>query len=123
MRRTIVFAVVILVLASLTCSYAQVSTTITGDKADKVLFERARSAIFESRYADARALLVDLIKNHPDSDYVPGAKLSIGDAWYAEGNLKRAALEYEDFVTFFPNRPEVAATKLKIEAIQKLIRM
>lgn len=123
MRRSILSVVVILFLVSLISSYAQVSTPITGDKSGKVLFEKAMNAMFEHRYADARPLLVDLIKSYPDSDYVPGAKLSIGDAWYAEGNLKQAVLEYQDFVTFFPHRPEVAATKLKIEAIQKRMGM
>jgi hypothetical protein len=31
-----------------------------------------------------------LINSHPDSGYVPRAKLSIADAWYAEGAFKQA---------------------------------
>jgi len=50
---------------------------------------------------------------------VPRAKLAMGDAWYAEDILKKAEVEYQDFVTFFPNRPEVAEAKLKIDSIQK----
>ena len=55
-----------------------------------------------SRYAVARIKLEALINNCRDSGYVPRAKLSIGDAWYAGGNLKQAEMEYLDFVTFFP---------------------
>lgn len=86
---------------------------------DQVLLERALQAMKNKQYAAARSLLEGLIEGYPDSDYVPRAKLSIGDAWYAEGALQRAEMEYQDFVTFFPNRPEVAAARKKIESIQK----
>jgi outer membrane protein assembly factor BamD len=47
------------------------------------------------------------------------AKLFIADAWYAEGAFKQAELEYRDFITFFPNRPEVARAQLKIDSIHQ----
>lgn len=90
---------------------------------DKVLFDRAARAMRQSEYATARTLLETLINTHPDSDYVPRAKLSIADAWYAEGTFKQAEAEYQDFITFFPNRPEVAEARLKIEAIHKRARI
>ena len=102
-------------------SYPQGQSPASGNnvqQSDVVLFTQAMKAIKSSHYSEARTLLEALITNDPDSDYVPQAKLSIGNAWYAEGNLKRAEIEYEDFVTFFPNRPEVTETKLKIESIQ-----
>jgi outer membrane protein assembly factor BamD len=90
---------------------------------DKVLFDRATRAMQQSEYATARTVLETLINKHPDSDYVPRAKLSIADAWYAEGTFKQAEAEYRDFITFFPNRPEVADAQLKIEAIHKKARI
>jgi len=90
---------------------------------DKVSFERAARAMQQSEYATARTVLETLINKHPDSDYVPRAKLSIADAWYAEGAFKQAEAEYRDFITFFPNRPEVAEARLKIEAIHKRARI
>jgi outer membrane protein assembly factor BamD len=86
---------------------------------DGALFQRAMKSMKESRFTSARTLLNNLIKSYPDSDYVPRAKLAIGDAWYAEGAFAKAAMEYTDFITFFPKRPEVAETKLKLESIQK----
>jgi len=86
---------------------------------DGVLFLRAMKAMKESKFAVARTLLNSLINSYPDSDYVPRAKLAIGDAWYAEGAFRQAAMEYTDFITFFPNRPEVAEAKLKLDSIQK----
>jgi beta-lactamase regulating signal transducer with metallopeptidase domain len=86
-------------------------------QSDNVLFDRAMKAMEQSEYAAARTLLETLINSHPDPDYVPRAKLSIADAWYAEGAFKQAELEYQDFITFFSNRPEVAQAQLKIDSI------
>jgi outer membrane protein assembly factor BamD len=124
LRRAITYTVMtnVLFLASLACSHAQVTspdTNVGVNQPDKVLFDLAMTSIKRSKYAEARTLLETVISTFPDSDYVPRAKLSMGDAWYAEGDLKQAEMEYQDFVTFFPNRPEVAATKLKIESIHK----
>jgi outer membrane protein assembly factor BamD len=90
---------------------------------DAVLFERASQAARNSHYAEARTLLEELIRSYPNSDYVARAKFSIADAWYAEGVLQRALMEYQDFVTFFPNKPEVKEAKLKIDAIQRNLEM
>jgi outer membrane protein assembly factor BamD len=86
---------------------------------DKVLFEQATKAMNKSKFAESRILLESLISSHPDSDYVPRAKLSIGDAWYAEGAFTRAEAEYQDFVTFFPNQPEVAEVQRKIDLVKR----
>ena len=108
-------------------SYAQ---QVGGSKADvsvrqsdQVLFDKATRAMQQSEYATARTLLESLINKHPDSDYVPRAKLSIADACYAEGTFKQAEAEYQDFITFFPNRPEVAEARMKIETIHKRARI
>jgi outer membrane protein assembly factor BamD len=128
-HRTIAAAVTMGALFSvcLGFSYAQ---QVGGSKADvsvrqsdKVLFDQATRAMQQSEYSTARTLLESLINKHPDSDYVPRAKLSIADAWYAEGTFKQAEAEYRDFITFFPNRPEVAEARMKIETIHKRARI
>jgi outer membrane protein assembly factor BamD len=53
----------------------------------------------------------------------PPAKLSIADSLYAEGTFKQAEAEYRDFVTFSPDRPEVAEAQQKIEAIREKARI
>jgi len=122
--RTIASAVITfaLFLGALEYSQAKVATAGTSVDAqltDQVLFGQATWAMERSKYGEARSLLETLIESHPDSDYVPRAKLAIGNAWYAEGNFKQAELEYRDFIAFFPNRPEVAEAQKKIDAIQK----
>jgi outer membrane assembly lipoprotein YfiO len=86
---------------------------------DRILFEQAQKAVEKSNYAEARSLLETLINTHPDSDYVPHAKLSIADSWYSEHAFKQAEMEYSDFITFFPNRPEIAAAQRRIDSIHK----
>jgi outer membrane protein assembly factor BamD len=99
---------------------AQVSTPkANSDQYDIVLFERAQQALSKSNFLEARTLLNALIDNHPNSDYVPRAKLSIADSWYSEHAFKQAEAEYRDFVTFFPNRPEVAEAQRRISSIHK----
>lgn len=90
-------------------------SVVTGP--DQALFHRATIAMQHSQYADARSLMETLITRHPDSDYVPKAKIGIANAWFAEGAYQKAELEYRDFITFFPNRPEVAEAHAKIHAI------
>ena len=112
----------VLFLALMGSSQAQ-QASAAGDisvrQPDNVLVGRAMWDIERSRYAEARNLLDTLIQSYPNSDFVPRAKLSIGDAWYAEGRLAQAKAEYQDFVIFFPHRPEVADTQLKIDTIQR----
>ena len=112
----------VLVLGSMAFCQSQGPIPVTNaacNSPDAVLFEQATQAVKVSHYAEARTLLEKLIRNYPDSDYVARAKFSIAGAWYAEGIFQRALVEYQDFVTFFPNRPEVVEARQKIEAIQK----
>jgi outer membrane protein assembly factor BamD len=115
----------LLCLVAVGTSQAQIAAPYAGVEAqppDKALFEQATWAMETSRYAEARALLVTLIDSHPDSDYVPRAKVAAGDAWYAEGSFKQAEMEYRDFITFFPDRPEVAEAQRKLDSIQEKSR-
>jgi len=127
-HRTIAAAVTIgaLSFGCLGLSNAQVATSkadMGTEQSDKILFDRAMKAMQQAEYAAERTVLKNLINTYPDSDYVPRAKLAIADAWYAQGAFKQAEVEYRDFITFFPNRPEVAQAQLKIEAIHKKARI
>lgn len=93
---------------------------INSKQPDKVLFDRAMNSMKAGKYTEARTLLETLIQTYPDSEYVARAKLSMGDAWYAEGGtsgLQEAEVQYKDFITFFPNMPEAAEAQLKVANI------
>ncbi len=93
---------------------------IDSKQPDKVLFDRSMDAMKHRKYDIARVTLQTLINTYPDSEYVARAKLSVGDAWYAEGCsscLAQAEVEYKDFITFFPNMPEAAEAQLKVANI------
>ncbi len=87
---------------------------------DKVLFDRAMDAMKHNRFDVARLTLQTLINTYPDSEFIARAKLAVADSWYAEGgsgSLAQAEVEYNDFITFFPNMPEAAEAQLKIANI------
>lgn len=91
----------------------------SSDQYDVIMFEKAQQLLSKSHFAEARNILNALIDNHENSDYVSRAKLSIADSWYSEHAFKQAEAEYRDFVTFFPNRPEVAEAQRRINLIHK----
>jgi len=78
---------------------------------DKVLFERSIEDIKNKRYDVARLTLQTLMNTYPDSDYLAAAKLAIADSYFEEATtaaLTHAEVEYKDYITFFPNTPEVS---------------
>jgi outer membrane protein assembly factor BamD len=100
-------------------AHAQAGNWNAIHNSDTALFEQAQKAFSESNFVEARTLLRALIDSHPDSDFVPRAKLLIADSWYSERAFKQAELEYQDFITFFPNRPEVAEARRRVNFIRK----
>lgn len=105
------------------CHHSKVKNPIANldsKQPDKVLYDKAMVSMKKARYTEARTLLETLINTYPDSEYVARAKLSVGDAWYAEGGTaawQQAEVEYKDFITFFPNMPEAAEAQLKVAYI------
>ncbi len=121
-----VVPVLLLALAMLTTAGCHKNKTqnplanIDSKQPDKVLYDRAMAALKKNKYDVARITLQTLINTYPDSEYIARAKLSVGDAWYAEGGssgLAQAEIEYKDFITFFPNLPEAAEAQLKVANI------
>lgn len=93
-------------------------TSVTSGQSDRDLFGRAMWAGERAKFSEERSLLEGLIESHPESELVPRAKFAIADAWYAEGKFAEAKAEYQDFVTFFPNRPEVKEAQQRIDEIR-----
>lgn len=78
---------------------------------DKILYERSIEDIKNKRFDVARLTLQTLLNTYPDSEYLSAAKLGIADSYFQEGStgaLTNAEVEYKDFITFFPNDPQVA---------------
>jgi outer membrane protein assembly factor BamD len=123
MLRKLVIASLPAAILALAGCHAKVQNpiaNINSKQPDKVLFDRALDSMAKARYIEARSLLDTLLTTYPDSEYVARAKLSKGDAWYAEGGtagLQEAEVEYKDFITFFPNLPEAAEAQLKVANI------
>jgi len=118
-----VFLLAVAVLSTAGCHHNKVQNplaNIDSKQPDKVLYDRAMAALKKNKFDVARITLQTLINTYPDSEYIARAKLSVGDAWYAEGGssgLAQAEIEYKDFITFFPNLPEAAEAQLKVANI------
>jgi outer membrane protein assembly factor BamD len=122
-RKILVFAVLasaMLVVGGCRHKTQNPLANIDSKQPDKGLFDRAMDSLKKGRYQEARTLLETLINTYPDSEYIARAKLSLGDAWYAEGGKAawdQAEVEYKDFQTFFPNLPEASEAQLKIASM------
>src|SRR5438477_12177501 len=115
------FGILLLITAACTNKKSVNRLANVGSKQpDKVLFDKAMDAMKHNRFDVARITLQTLINTYPDSEFIAGAKLAVGDSWYAEGgtsSMSQAEIEYKDFETFFPNMPEAAEAQLKIANI------
>jgi outer membrane protein assembly factor BamD len=88
-----------------------------GDQPDKILYERATSAIAHGRYEVGRLTLQTLINTYPDSEFLAKAKLAIADSYYNQGGvsgLTQSEAEYKDFITFFPTAPEAPEAQYRV---------
>ncbi len=109
LRRIAMIAVLAAVGMSLTaCHNNKVKNPLAqvdSKQPEKVLFDRALTAMHQRKYDVARLSLQTLINTYPESEFVARAKLGIGDSWYAEGGtaaLAQAENEYKDFIIFYP---------------------
>ena len=90
---------------------------VKSDQPDKLLFDKAMTALKKGKYDVARLDLQTLLNTYSDSEYAMRAKLAVGDTWMKEGGtaaLAQAESEYKDFITFFPNTPEAAEAQMKV---------
>jgi outer membrane protein assembly factor BamD len=87
---------------------------------DKELYDKAMTAMKETKFDVARLDLQTLLNTYPESEYQMRAKLAVGDTWFREGgsaSLTQAEAEYKDFITFFPNQPEAAEAQMRVADI------
>jgi outer membrane protein assembly factor BamD len=123
LRRLPVFLLLGVLAFTAACTNKKVRNPIAkidSKQPDKVLFDKAMDAMKHNRFDVARITLQTLINTYPDSEFLARGKLAVADSWYAEGgsaSLAQAEIEYNDFITFFPNMPESAEAQLKIANI------
>ncbi len=72
---------------------------------DEDLYGRARTAVFEERWEDARRLLSELIHDHPASPYADDAFFWIGMASYELGEADQAYEKLKEMDRRFPESP------------------
>ncbi len=84
---------------------------------DKVLYDQAIKDLQKGRFNVSRLTLQTLITTYPDSEYLWQSKYALAESFYKEGgaaNLSQAAIEFKDFITFFPVNPRAADAQMMI---------
>ena len=85
--------------------------------ADRVLWERGTTALEDGDWRRAREYFVQIRDRYPQSEYRPGARLSIGDTYEGEGTAAsyvQAIGEYQDFLSLFPIHARAAYAQYKL---------
>ena len=85
--------------------------------ADRVLWERGTTALEDGDWRRAREYFVQIRDQYPQSEYRPGARLSIGDTYEGEGtsaSYVQAIGEYQDFLSLFPIHARAAYAQYKL---------
>lgn len=78
---------------------------------DDVLFLAGRLAMALGRAAEARTMMMELLKNYPASQHVPHAYLLFGEYFLADGKLTEAE-QFYDKVAQFPQAQAAVASAL-----------
>jgi TonB family protein len=95
----------------------EIPFTVDGD-----LYTRALVEIEQKRFTGGRLLLQTLINVYPESKYLATAKFAIAESFYGQGTdsaLSQAAVEYQDFLSFFPSSPLSQDAERKLTEVQR----
>jgi GWxTD domain-containing protein len=110
----------VVLLAQAQTQTAPLGLQSNNSQPDKVLYDQAIFYVRKGAYPAARAALNRLINTYPESDYLLKAKLAIADSWRQEADahgIAQAAVEYKDFIQFYPNTPEAQQAEISLDAI------
>jgi outer membrane protein assembly factor BamD len=75
------------------------------NETDQILYNRALYDLDRGQNTRARLLFQNLIATYPDSEFMPLSKYGWAETYFQSGtmgDLTQAAIEFRDFITFFP---------------------
>lgn len=75
---------------------------------DQVVWDAGQEALQSEGWAAAREYFRRLVDGFPQSQYGPGARIGLADAYFQEGgraNRILAAAAYQEFLTLYPSHP------------------
>lgn len=85
---------------------------------ERRLYSQALSFFAQGKYDETRSLLENLTRLYPQTGYMPAALFWLGNALYADGNLKRAITVQDRLVKEFPKDARVPDALLNKAAAQ-----
>jgi outer membrane protein assembly factor BamD len=90
--------------------------TLTSNS-DQVIYEAAEKALKKHQYENAKKHFQRVIDSFPQSQFLPNARLGVGDVYFQEGgagNYVLAVSAYREFLTLFPSHPKSDYAQLRV---------
>jgi tetratricopeptide (TPR) repeat protein len=75
-------------------------TILASPHGDQLLFIRAQALWDQGKKQEAARAYRDLIKNYPNSRYVPEAYLAFGEYYFDEGKIEKALMAYKKVIQY-----------------------
>ncbi|HVB38738.1 MAG TPA: outer membrane protein assembly factor BamD, partial [Vicinamibacterales bacterium] len=72
---------------------------------DQYLYTQGAASLKDHKWLDARQLFQKIVDDYPQSQYLPQAKLGLGDSYLGEStpeSLVLALNQYREYLTYYP---------------------
>lgn len=101
-------ALVAAALLAAGCGGKSVDLSVLSSPNDRIIWDAGQKAYKTRDWAAARQYFKRIVDAFPQSEYQPGARLGVADAYFEEGgtaNYVLAASAYHEFLTLYPQHP------------------
>jgi outer membrane protein assembly factor BamD len=91
------------------CAARQLDLQALSSASDKIVWDAAQKAIAKKDWESTRQYLRRIVEAFPQSEYLPEARLALGDSYMQEGgtaNYVLAVAEFREFLTLYPSHPK-----------------
>jgi len=95
-------------LATLACAHGEPDIAVLSSNSDQLIWDAGQKAFQKKQWENARKHFRRIIDGFPQSEYGPGARLDLADAYFQEGgsgNYILAIAAFREFLTLFPSHP------------------
>ena len=95
-------------LAGAACGTHHTDLAVLGSNSDELIWEAGQKAFGKKDWETARSHYKRIVEGFTTSQYVPSARLALGDTYFYEGGTASfilAVAEYQEFLNLYPSHP------------------
>lgn len=99
----------VLVLAGCSSHRSLGISSASSGRSDRAIWEEGERLLGKKHWEEARQQLKRLVDGFPNSEFLPQARMAMGDAYFQQGgnaNDILAISEYRQFLTLYPSHPQ-----------------